>query len=101
MLVNKFGYLYIKFDKYKSNEFMGEKARLKAIKWQLLEDGASNLKAQANYSFFGYKNDYFLSFDYRGSTYRILLSMLYTLLDGEKETFAEIVVDWSKYKPKF
>ena len=96
MLKNKFGSLYIKFDKYQSSEFIGENARLKAIKLQLIEDGASNLKAKRNRSYFGYKNDYFIFFDYRGITYRILLSQLYKLLDGTKEMFADKVLNWTE-----
>ena len=101
MLKNKLGRLYIKFDKYTSGEFVGENARLKAIKWQLVEDGATNLRAKLNRSYFGYKNDYFIFFDYRANTYRILLSQLYKLLDGKKEMFADKVHDWSKYATKF
>lgn len=100
MLTNKFGYLYIQCDEYKSNEFLGENAKIKAIRWQLVADGATNLMYKKCRSTFGGK-DYMIYFDYKGITYSVLLSLLLKTLDGKYTTFAERVYDLSKHKALF
>ena len=97
MLEHKFGYLYVSFDKCRSSEFIGKNARLKAIKMQLEEDGATNLKAKRCTSYFNREGDHFIYFDFENVTYRILLSLLFKLLDGKHSSSADKIHDWSKY----